>query len=91
MVRFEVTWSLTIFHGAHFPRDDRSPVRLHSIAGLVSVERSFLVMRYRESYHAKSCTVEVEVMIEVSQRCTMRNSLWIFCRILRTTGGSFPE
>ena len=36
MVRFEVTWSLIIFHGAHFPWDDWSPIRLHLIARLVS-------------------------------------------------------
>ena len=35
MVRFEVTWSLTVFHGANFPRNYRSPIRLHLIAGLV--------------------------------------------------------
>ena len=36
MVRFEVTWSLIIFHGAHFPWDDRSPISLHFIDRLVS-------------------------------------------------------
>lgn len=36
MVRFEVTWSLIIFHGAHFPWDESSPISLHFIDRLVS-------------------------------------------------------